>query len=116
MLEEEIMTYEKDVHTEHCCLRHGCKYGDDDCTVATGQKPQSYPCEECNNDNANSLNIHNVTEDFSMRGYDIDGMLQGLIEVNKISPDISKRDLLYYLRIAYESGYGQGCYESTGGQ
>jgi len=36
-----------DVHTEHCCKWHGCKYGDDkSCTVLTGAK-QSYPCEVC---------------------------------------------------------------------
>jgi len=38
---------EKDVHTRHCCSVHGCKYGDEECTVATLQKPQSYPCEMC---------------------------------------------------------------------
>ncbi len=50
---------EKDVHTEHCCKYHGCKYGNDDkdlmgnlgrtdfCTVTTKQKIQSYPCESC---------------------------------------------------------------------
>lgn len=37
----------KDVHTEHCCSEHGCKYGDKDCTVVTGKAPQSYPCEWC---------------------------------------------------------------------
>ncbi len=37
----------KDVHTEHCCLKHGCKYGDGDCPVTTEQKKQSYPCERC---------------------------------------------------------------------
>ena len=37
----------KDVHTEHCCLKHGCKYGDEDCTVVTGLAPQSYDCEVC---------------------------------------------------------------------
>lgn len=37
----------KDVHTEHCCSDHGCKYGDGDCTVTTGVAPQSYPCEFC---------------------------------------------------------------------
>ena len=36
-----------DVHTEHCCIDHGCKYGDDNCTIVTGTKVQSYPCEEC---------------------------------------------------------------------
>ena len=38
----------KDVHTEHCCAEHGCKYGDiEDCTVANGRKKQSFPCETC---------------------------------------------------------------------
>jgi hypothetical protein len=36
-----------DVHTEHCCIVHGCKYMDDDCTVITRQLPQSYSCEQC---------------------------------------------------------------------
>jgi hypothetical protein len=35
------------VHTEHCCARHGCKYGDLDCTVTLLRAPQSYPCESC---------------------------------------------------------------------
>jgi len=37
----------KNVHTEHCCFEHGCKYGDEDCPVATGLQKQSYPCECC---------------------------------------------------------------------
>jgi hypothetical protein len=37
----------KDVHTEHCCWVHGCKYCSEDCTVATGQKKQSFRCELC---------------------------------------------------------------------
>lgn len=37
----------KDVHTEHCCIRHGCKYGHEFCTVTTAKKKQSYPCEIC---------------------------------------------------------------------
>lgn len=41
----------KDVHTEHCCLTHGCKYGkDEECTVMLGRQPQSFPCEECETD------------------------------------------------------------------
>ena len=40
---------EKDVHTEHCCIVHGCKYGDDTfggdgCPVSSGKKKQSGPC------------------------------------------------------------------------
>lgn len=36
-----------DVHTVHCCAKHGCKYGADDCTVETGKAPADYVCESC---------------------------------------------------------------------
>jgi hypothetical protein len=36
------------VHTRHCCFKHGCKYGDEDCPVATGEEKQEYKCESCN--------------------------------------------------------------------
>ncbi len=42
----------KDVHTEHCCAIHGCKYGDKDCPVETGKKIQSFPCEMCGEEDA----------------------------------------------------------------
>ena len=35
----------RDVHTEHCCEIHkNCKYGDKNCTVATGNKHATYEC------------------------------------------------------------------------
>lgn len=39
----------KDVHTEHCCRLHGCKYGSwqGPCSVFDDGKPQSYPCRIC---------------------------------------------------------------------
>jgi len=37
----------RDVHTEHCCVFHGCKYNDNDCPVENRIKRQSYPCEQC---------------------------------------------------------------------
>lgn len=47
--ESEIMAddnyfgeFEKDVHTEHCCAIHGCKYGDTYCPVWLGRKKQSF--------------------------------------------------------------------------
>jgi hypothetical protein len=43
----------KDVHTEHCCKEHGCKYGNTDCTVEFGGLKQSCPCEMCNEENMN---------------------------------------------------------------
>jgi len=39
-----------DVHTRHCCLVHGCKYDNDDCTVVTGKEAQEYLCECCSYD------------------------------------------------------------------
>ena len=44
---EVIWQNSKDVHTEHCCARHGCKYGDPECSVALGIKKQSWNCETC---------------------------------------------------------------------
>lgn len=37
----------KCVHTEHCCVIHGCKYGSINCPVEHREKLQSYPCESC---------------------------------------------------------------------
>lgn len=39
----------KDVHTAHCCILHGCKYGnrDRDCTVFTHGETQDGPCQIC---------------------------------------------------------------------
>jgi len=37
------------VHSTHCCKTHGCKYGDENCSVVLGNEEQEYPCEDCNN-------------------------------------------------------------------
>jgi len=39
----------RDAHTEHCCVVHGCKYGNPDCTVTAGAG-QSSPCHTCKDD------------------------------------------------------------------
>jgi hypothetical protein len=45
MTEQEIGT-----HVTHCCIRHGCKYGDGDCPVAGNRSHvQEYLCEFCGN-------------------------------------------------------------------
>ena len=47
----------KDVHTEHCCIFHGCKYGmDKDCTVVQEIAVQDFPCEECSLNEENGYN------------------------------------------------------------
>ena len=35
------------VHVTHCCAVCGCKYGNDDCPVATKQLPAAYKCQDC---------------------------------------------------------------------
>ncbi len=35
-----------DVHDAHCCKKHCCKYGDDDCTVVNGPN-EGIRCEDC---------------------------------------------------------------------
>jgi len=34
-------------HATHCCIIHGCKYGESDCPVAAGIEPQKHPCRTC---------------------------------------------------------------------
>lgn len=34
-------------HGSHCCKKHGCKYGHDDCPVVLGTIPQQYKQECC---------------------------------------------------------------------
>ena len=38
------------VHETHCCLEHGCKYGDKDCPVALDLIKQRYFCESCHDE------------------------------------------------------------------
>jgi hypothetical protein len=35
------------VHETHCCVFHGCKYGDEDCPVTNKRITQAYSCENC---------------------------------------------------------------------
>lgn len=43
------------VHEEHCCILHGCKYGDPDCPVVNRQTKQHYLCEACDDDGINTV-------------------------------------------------------------
>jgi hypothetical protein len=42
-----VKTYHVECHRTHCCMRHGCKYMDDDCPIASGDLEQEYLCEDC---------------------------------------------------------------------
>jgi hypothetical protein len=44
-----------DSHPSHCCIIHGCKYADPNCTVVTRKKKQLYPCQDCGKDSQNVI-------------------------------------------------------------
>ena len=43
------------VHWTHCCILHGCKYGDRYCPVANGEFIQRYLCQDCDDDGITSF-------------------------------------------------------------
>lgn len=49
-----------EVHQSHCCILHGCKYGDADCPVVLGIVKQEYLCETCETDDFFDINNENV--------------------------------------------------------
>lgn len=42
-------------HVTHCCVIHGCKYGNPDCPVVLGDEDQEFLCEECDTDGIESI-------------------------------------------------------------
>jgi hypothetical protein len=45
------------VHRTHCCKKHGCKYSNDNCPVASGEIVQSHACEFCHDDEEDGSNV-----------------------------------------------------------
>ena len=43
------------VHQTHCCIEHGCKYGNSNCPVELGLVQQTYLCEDCDIDGIKSI-------------------------------------------------------------
>lgn len=50
-----IIQQKEQVHADHCCWIHGCKYGDDDCPVEAGRVQQQYRCHQCQEDGFESV-------------------------------------------------------------
>ena len=65
---------EKNVHTEHCCILHGCKYGDDTCPVWLGYQRQSYRCEACFYDELSREQLIVTVEEINRRRDDAHNM------------------------------------------
>ncbi len=49
LTDEELENVERRIgsHITHCCGKHGCKYGKDDCPVEQKEYAQKYACEYC---------------------------------------------------------------------
>lgn len=48
------------VHRTHCCVLHGCKYGDDNCPVANNRIKQDYVCETCSAEEFTLADAHDT--------------------------------------------------------
>ncbi len=61
------------VHRTHCCLNHGCKYGNQDCPVELGLIIQDYPCEDCEleEDNTNLMDEHMIAIVELLKNYNL---------------------------------------------
>jgi len=51
---------EKSQHVTHCCIVHGCKYGDEDCPIVTGEAVQMHPCITCEDREQTITNTNDV--------------------------------------------------------
>ena len=66
------MKYEKEdgVHVHHCCIFHGCKYGDETCCVVKGKHTQMYSCEECQSMNIDmKFNVNPIHVNVQLEEY-----------------------------------------------
>lgn len=53
------------VHRTHCCILHGCKYGDELCPVETGVVTQDFVCEDCESEGIETVEfVHDVISGF----------------------------------------------------
>jgi hypothetical protein len=44
---DQEATISDETHSTHCCIKHGCKYGDENCPVIIGKVPQRFICGQC---------------------------------------------------------------------
>lgn len=58
----------------HCCPKHGCKYGYNQCPVATGQvepvSPMNNGCEQCEYDHAELRRLADTLEEMFVKDKD----------------------------------------------
>ncbi len=69
------------VHRTHCCIRHGCKYGDENCPVVNKKIKQEYLCEECGDEGIKTIDELFESKKLKYKIYD---------KVNKECVDLHK--------------------------
>lgn len=97
------MTDLKDVHTEHCCAKHGCKYAAPRtaCTVTSGEKPQSFPCVICDSireqvaEYLPEATADELREEWHRRGMNLD-RAEHTFPVDLPCPDCGQNSLFGY--------------------
>lgn len=75
-----IKTSNVGTHSSHCCKKHGCKYGDDDCPVHHGHIIQDYPCEWCNDPHSQYLDAAKEMCDPALLEYDMPPIIKERLE------------------------------------
>ena len=83
------------VHAAHCCHLHGCKYGDNECPVWTGEIAQKHYCEFCNYNEADFTILTYLDKKITETNVDDVKRLALLVEikefaVNRIRDDYSE--------------------------
>ena len=85
------------VHQAHCCIKHGCKYGEKDCPVVLGLTIQQYPCEDCGEaEHKNGINYVKKIIENAINKHNINLPLN--------DPNIESL-VSYVLLIGYNDGY-----------
>jgi hypothetical protein len=81
------------VHQTHCCIKHGCKYGDEDCPVASGEIKQDYVCEWCGEDGVKTVDeIEDFYLDYRTMWEELKTLVEGY--ANKTKGENDER--MYY--------------------
>ena len=80
------------VHSRHCCILHGCKYGDEDCPVLTKKEKQEITCEDCDMDgiyNVEQAKLHKEAQTIRVISTDVDflGELMDWLKTSKAKKD-----------------------------
>ena len=95
-------------HQSHCCVKHGCKYGDEDCPVVLKLIKQSYPCEYCHNEGIEIVKeIENPLKVYAINFYNINDMEQeclvfGIGSDADQAVEYARKDPLLYNKREYE--------------